>query len=77
MSIPLEKVIKILESFQRAGKLYYQDGIVWVVDILDTYKRYPPHILELVKQEINAVPAGAIKTVFSARYSRLFQEGNL
>jgi DnaD/phage-associated family protein len=53
-----------LQKFQDAERIYYRDGVMWVVNMLRFHKNASPHTMTKVNNDLAMIPDGPVKTAY-------------
>ena len=76
--LPIEKVSSILDGFSAAGKVYYSDGIVWVVNL----KKYNDSgdglkIQERIRKDLLAIQDCKVKELYCKYHNIPYPASNI
>jgi len=63
--IPQENVLSIISEFQNAGKVYYEDGVIWIPKMRSYQESsQSPKLQKRIQQDIDRIPSGKIKSMY-------------
>lgn len=62
--LDLDFVTATLEKFQRAQKIFYRDGVMWVVNMRRYHKNASPRTMTKVNADVSQIPDCDVKTSY-------------
>lgn len=66
--LSLPNVKAALNRFSEAGKVYYQDGVVWVKNLRKYNESASPKVVTKIESDLADIPDGEIKRMYTAFY---------
>ncbi len=57
-------ILSTFEKFQQAGKLFYKDGVMWVVNMRKFHENVSPTTMTKVNQDVRGIPDCDVKTAY-------------
>jgi hypothetical protein len=62
--IEIDAIRMMLDKFSNDGKIMYQEGVLWVVNMRQYHYTKSPRTLERIKKDIDAIPDGEVKKAY-------------
>lgn len=62
--IEIDAIRMMLDKFSNDGKIMYQEGVLWVVNMRQYHYTKSPRTLERIKKDIDSIPDGEVKKAY-------------
>ena len=62
--LPIKRIHEIMAKFSKAGKVYYDDGLIWVVNMRKYHPSKSETVLTRVRNDLDMIPNCPIKTAY-------------
>lgn len=66
----MDKVRQAMDKFQQAGKVRYQDGVIWIKNLRKYNATSSSKVLDRITKEVDDIPECPIKQEYIAYYER-------
>jgi hypothetical protein len=66
--IPREQVVELLQQFTADGKVFYENGVVWVINLRKFQANESPKVLQKIKNDLKLLSNTPLKLQYCAHY---------
>jgi hypothetical protein len=73
--LPKERILDLLQEFEDAGKVYYRNGWVWVVNLRKYNETSSIPVIKRIKKDLDRMPAGELKEMYCKYHGIRYEDG--
>lgn len=73
--LPKERILELLKEFEEAGKAYYRNGWVWVVNLRKYNETKSDPVIKRIKKNLDHMPTGELKEMYCKYHGIPYGDG--
>ena len=66
--LPRQRITELLQLFERSGKAYYGDGVIWVVKMREHQATGSHKVEQRIKSDVESLPDIPLRKSYLAKY---------